>query len=316
MSLASDLQILATQGLYYATRKEALIELPHLAHDLLLGATRKPKDPNFVYADLHVHLRDSVKMSDVLEEAAKRVDVMSVVERNPEHNKHHLVLRRAVEKLDEEGIEHTRLGRHVVRVDVNEQPFYIVAGFESYVRENQGVVMLGVDCNDRHEEKSLDETINACKEQGGIYFLDHPFCIGAPVISFRYPTEDEIKEKLRWFERYNPIVETANHQASLWMFAANVLARKIANEQGLPQIANSDTHFRVKEIGLSRTAIARSTFDASSQEDLIGSLYRAFYGSTKPQLESGYSSLWSFGSYMVLPTLLEKVGFSSIRGRE
>ena len=110
--------------------------------------------------------------------------------------------------------------------------------------------------------------------------------------------------KLResWFEKYDPVIETGNHQNTLWMFPSNVLARRVAKKYGLAEITNSDTHFRVKEIGLSRTAIPNNIIDDSSDESFFASLKRAFSRENKNRLklESGYSSIWSFGKYMIL----------------
>ena len=83
----------------------------------------------------------------------------------------------------------------------------------------------------------------------------------------------------------------------------------MARKHDLVGIANSDTHFRVKEIGLSRTAIPKELFDAGSEEAVLQSLKKAFSEEHKNELkiESGYSSLWSFGPYMILPTLFPKL---------
>ena len=93
---------------------------------------------------------------------------------------------------------------------------------------------------------------------GAFCFLDHPFSVVVPVISFRYPTQEEMKMKQRWFETYHPVIEIGNHQNTLWMYPSNVLARKMARKFDLPSIANSDTHFNVKDVGLSRTKIPKN----------------------------------------------------------
>jgi len=95
----------------------------------------------------------------------------------------------------------------------------------------------------------------------------------------------------------------------LWMYPSNVLARRMARKHDLAGIANSDTHFRVKEIGLSRTGIPKQLFDAGSEETVLQSLKTAFSGENKDHLkiESGYSSIWSFGAYMIIPSLSPKL---------
>ena len=309
MSLTSDLYTLVTKGFQYSANWETIREFPHFAHDLLLGATREAKKQNFVYTDLHVHVKEAEKIKDVLDEASKRVDVMTLVTRTIETNKNHLSYEKALEKLDQENVEHTRLGGRVVKVDSSNGSLYIIKATEVYVKEKQGVIMVGNDREFYEGKLTLDDAVKACEDIGAFWFLDHPFSIGAPKIAFRYPTDQEMKMREEWFDRYNPVIEVGNHQNTLWMYPSNILARRMARKHDLAGIANSDTHFRVKEIGLSRTSIPLELFDSSSEEAVLQSLKKAFSEEHKNELkiESGYSSLWSFGSYMILPTLFPKL---------
>ena len=303
MTLANDLYTLVSKGFQYSANWETVRELPRFAHDLVFGAKREAKNPESIYADLHVHIRDKESIRRVVEEAIKRVDVLTVVSRTVEENKNHLTFEKALEKLDQEEVEHQRLGERVVRVDSGHNQVYLIRATEVYVKENQGVVVVGNNQEFYEGKLTLDDAIRASQDMGAFYFLDHPFSIGVPKIAFRYPTDEEMRMKEGWFEKYQPVIETGNHQNTLWMYPSNVLARRVARKHDLATIANSDTHFRVKEIGLSRTRIPRELFDGSSEETVLQSLKTAFSAEHKNQLktESGYSSIWSFGSYMILP---------------
>lgn len=169
--------------------------------------------------------------------------------------------------------------------------------------------MVGMDRKYSVHQLSLDNAVRECEDVGAFWFLDHPFSIGAPMIAFRYPTDEEMKMREEWFDRYNPVIEMGNHQNTLWMYPSNVLARKMAQKHGLTGIANSDTHFRVKDIGLSRTAFPKELFKDGSDEAVLHSLRTAFSDEHKDKLrvESGYASIWSFGAYMILPTISPKL---------
>ena len=309
MALASDLYTLVTKGFQYSANWETIREFPHFAHDLFLGATREAKKPNFVYTDLHVHVKEAEKIKDVLDEASKRVDVMTLVTRTIEANKNHLSYEKALEKLDQEQVEHTKLGDRAVRVESSNGSVYIIRATEVYVKEKQGVIMIGNDREFYEGKLTLDDAVKACDDMGAFWFLDHPFSVGAPKIAFRYPTDQEMKMREEWFDKYKPVVEVGNHQNTLWMYPSNVLARRMVHKHDLVGIANSDTHFRVKDVGLSRTAFPRELFKDGSDEAVLQSLRTAFSEEHKGKLkvESGYASIWSFGAYMILPTLSPKL---------
>lgn len=315
MALVSDLYTLVTKGFQYSANWETIREFPHFAHDLLVGARREPKNSDFVYTDLHVHIRDTESIKKVIEEASKRVDAFTLVTRTIESNKNHLAYEKALEKLEQEKVEHQKLGDKAVRVESSNGPLYIIRATEVYVKEKQGVIMVGNDREFYEGKITLDDAVRACQDMGAFWFLDHPFSIGVPKIAFRYPTDEEMKTREKWFDRYDPVIEVGNHQNTLWMYPSNVLARRMARKHNLAGIANSDTHFRVKEIGLSRTGIPCELFDSGSEEALLQSLKIAFSKEHKDSLkiESGYSSIWSFGTYMILPTLspriAKKLGF-------
>ena len=185
---------------------------------------------------------------------------------------------------------------------------YLLQSYEGYVREGQGVVMAGMPRDPTFDTFCLSDAISFCNDQGAFWFLDHPFSVGVPVIAFRYPTHEEFLMRERWFETYDPPIEVGNHQNTLWMYPSNVLAQRAANRHGLARIANSDTHFRIKEVGLSRTGIFRALLDFASEDAFFSSLRTAFSREHRSQLliESGYSSLLSFGTYMILPRFLPK----------
>ncbi len=309
MPLTSDLYTLVTKGFQYSANWETAREFPSFAHDLVVGAVREPKDPAYIYTDLHVHIRDNERIRNAVDEASKRVDVITLVTRTIESNKDHLSYEKALEKLEEEKVEHRKLGSRIVKVNSENDSLYIIRATEVYVKENQGVVMVGNDREFYRGKLTLDDAVKACEDMGAFWFLDHPFSIAAPVIAFRYPTDEEMKTKEEWFDIYNPVIETGNHQNTLWMYPSNVLARRMARKHNLAGIANSDTHFRVKEIGLSRTGIPKELLDASSEETFLQSLKTAFSKAHKGKLkiESGYSSIWGFSSYMTLPRLFPKL---------
>lgn len=100
MSLITDLHTLVVKGAYHSANLETAAELPHFLHDLVLGAKREPKNPNFVYTDLHAHFREEENIRDVVDEASKRVDVLAITDRNPEDNKGYINFSHVREKLD------------------------------------------------------------------------------------------------------------------------------------------------------------------------------------------------------------------------
>jgi hypothetical protein len=59
---------------------------------------------------------------------------------------------------------------------------------------------------------------------------------------------------------------------ALWQYPTNFIPEQLANELRLAGIANSDAHFNVKEIGLSRTGIPRELMDLSSEDTILTSL--------------------------------------------
>ena len=305
MTLIKDLYTLTVKGTQYSANLETVMEIPHFAHDLLIGAKSAAKDPDFVYADLHAHFREKESIRKIVNEAVKRVDILAITHRNPEENAGHLTFDMLEEKLTREEVPYQNIGKRVIKATPDGKEIYIVQALECYVKELQGVVMVGMDRNYPLQKLTLDEAIREAENRGVFWFLDHPMSIPAPVIAFRYPTDKELRMKEGWFDKYHPVIETGNHQNPLWMYPSNVLARRIAKKHGLTGIANSDTHFRVKEVGLSRTAIPRDLFDPRSEEAFLISLRRAFSPENKGRLkvESGYSSAWSFFAYMVLPSL-------------
>jgi len=309
MSLVKDSYTLVVKGAQYSANLETVSEFPHFLHDLALGAKRKSKDPNFIYLDLHAHFREAESIRNIVDEASKRVDVLAITGRTPEDNTGHMNFGHVEEKLDREQVPHDNIGKKVIKVNVNGKPLYLVQAYEYYVKENQGIIMVGNDKNYSGDKLSLDHTIRESEDKGAFWFLDHPFSIGVPHISFRYPTDEELKMKEKWFDKDNPVIETGNHQNTLWMFPSNVLARRIAKKHGLAEITNSDTHFRVKEVGLSRTAFPRELFNDSSEEEIFKSFKKAFSDEHKRKIkiESGYASIWSFGPYMVLPALFPQL---------
>ncbi|MBI5073452.1 hypothetical protein HZA99_06570, partial [Candidatus Woesearchaeota archaeon] len=98
-------------------------------------------------------------------------------------------------------------------------------------------------------------------------------------------------------------------------YLSNEIAKAVAEKEGLVAIANSDTHFRVREIGLSRTSFSRELFDPSTEEKFLASLKRAFSKENKDELVigSGFSSLWAFANYMVIPTLVPAYGNLAVK---
>ena len=141
MGLLKKVYTLFVQGSRYSFNLDTFKELPLFLYDLLLGASRGPKESGLVYTDLHAHIKDDVKIGEVIDEASKRVDFLALITREVERTKDHLSLDQAIEKLEKEKIDHERIGEKLVRVK-REKPFYLVKGTEVYVKENQGVVIL------------------------------------------------------------------------------------------------------------------------------------------------------------------------------
>ncbi|MEK6963252.1 MAG: PHP-associated domain-containing protein [Nanoarchaeota archaeon] len=304
MSLISDVSTLVGQGLRHSAHPETLRALPHFVHDLVLGASPPPKDPNRIYMDLHAHVAESAPITEVLEKASRNVDILALTGRQGSDNQGHLDLEGAVRKLEDERIDHTRLGKRIVATVVGDNRFYLVQGLELYVRENQGMIVVG-NHTVPQEQLSLADAIHRSEAAEAFWFLDHPFSIAAPRIGFRYPNQRELKEREKWFEIYKPVIEVGNHQNTLWMYPSNVAAQRWADKYDLVGIANSDSHFNISEYGLSRTSVPANLIDLSSEDAFFASLQAAFSRKNKPSVkaEVGYSSLVSFGRYMIAPTL-------------
>lgn len=319
MSLTQDLQILLERGVHYSLQKDTLKEFPHFMHDLLLGASLPEKDKYCKYADLHVHIPRTASMRRVIEEAGKRVDICAIVTREPKYDNDggYLDFDTAVEKIKREDIPIIKETNRFVQLKHNHRHFYFVRAIEVYGKEGQELVIVGNDKefkDNRVNDTPLDDLIKEAKDLGALHFIDHPMSIGAPVISFRYPTKEEEKRLRTWIEKHNPIVETGNHQNTLWMYPSNVAMRRIAEEYNLTQITNSDSHFRLEEIGLSRTSVNRSVISSQSADKFIQSLDDAIRNHPT-KLESGYASIWAFGQYMVLPTVLWRLGMNKAARR-
>ncbi len=319
MSLTEDLGILVQRGAHYSLQADVLAELPHFLHDVAFGASLPPKDPDFLYADLHLHIPRTASMRRVIEEISPRVDICAIVTREPKYDSDggYLDFDTAVKKLKREEIPIAHENNRFVLAGDPGNQIYFVRAIEVYGKEGQELVIVGNDTefrDNRVNDTPLDDLITEADDLGSLWFLDHPMIIGAPVISFRYPTQAEEKRLRGWIESHHPLVETGNHQSTLYMYPSNVAMRKIAAEYGLPQITNSDSHFRLQEIGLSRTGIPLRTVDGNhlikrnSGDAFITSLRRGLEISPRVRLESGYSSAWAFGQYMVLPTILWKLG--------
>ncbi len=305
MSIVTDVGILVSRGIYYVQRYDTLSLETKCLHDLVFGATRAPKDRTKVYTDFHVHVHKETDLRRMVAEAAKRVDIVAITGRTEDFDHNHHTLDTFLEEARKQEMNIDSLGENILVVEVNNAQLYIVRATEVYPKEMLGVVSVGGKLKKKyktHGEGELDDAVKDAKEQCPFWFFDHPFSMPAPLIAFRYPTKDEVKKRIEIFTEYDAAIEIANHQNTLWMYLSNEIARKVAEKHALVGIANSDTHFRVREIGLSRTGFSRELFDDSSEDNFLASLGRAFSKENKDNLivETGYSSVWSFGNYMVV----------------
>lgn len=318
MTIATDVQTLITRGIYYAQQYDSLSLEARALRDVLIGAPHLPKDPERVYTDFHVHIHRDTNPHVILREAAKRVDIVAITGRSEDYTHNHDTLDTFLKKCKDEEIRNIeKLGEHVLVAEVHGKTLYIVRGTEVYPKEMIGVVSVGGKLKRKyyHGKGDLKDAVKDARENTALWFFDHPFSIPAPVICFRYPKADEIKQRRDYFREHDAIMEVRNHQNSLWMYLSNEIAATIAKEDGLVGIANSDTHFRAREIGLSRTSFSRDLFDASTEDKFLVSLRRAFSKDNKDALatDSGFASLWAFVNYMVLPTLVPAYGSLALR---
>lgn len=317
MSLAEDLQILVKRGAHYGFQRDVLAEVPHFARDLLFGASRGRKDPAYLYADFHLHLPRTVLMRRVLEKVSPRVDICSIVTREPKHDADggYLDFDTAVEKLKREGLPIRKEDARFVEVSYNDSPFYFLRAIEVYGKEGQELVVVGDDHqfrDNRVNDRPLDDLLVQAKDLGALGIVDHGLLrpTESPV-HFLFLNDDQERQFRGWIERHNPIIETWNHQNTLWVFPANVAVQRIAREYGSPEVADSDSHFRLQEIGLSRTGLPRSLLEYRSGDAFVASLDFALRNHRdEVRLEGGYSSIWAFSQYMVLPTLLWRLGMN------
>lgn len=318
MSVATDVQLLVTRGIYYSQQYDTLsLDLKALK-EMAFGATRLPKDPSMVYTDLHVHLHRDTNPRVMLAEAAKRVDIVAITGRSEEWVHNHDTLDTFLKKCRDEEIRGIdKLGENVLVAEVAGKPLYIVRGTEVYPQEMVGVVSVGGKLQQTyyHGKGDLKDAVADAKDNTAMWFFDHPFSIPAPIICFRYPTADEVKQRRDYFREYDAIMEVWNHQNIAHMYLSNEIAKAVAEKEGLVAIANSDTHFRVRDIGLSRTSFQRDLFDPSTEAKFLDSLRKAFSKENKDNLVigSGFSSLWAFENYMVVPTLVPAYGKLAVK---
>ena len=316
MSLATDVQTLVNRGMHYAQHYETFPLAWHGATNMVFGAFVPEKSSQFRYVDLHVHIPVTASIRPVLQEAAKRVDVLAITGRTldntaPYDFSNHLIFEDAVEKMEQEGIEHKVLGNRVAIAYPNgkkKDELVLVRTTEVYPREMQGVVIVGSNPKQNwyHGKPTIDEVVKAADDVGAVRFFDHPFSIYAPHIFFRYPTKEEVRQRLLLFVKYQAIIEVGNHQNTLWMYLSNEIAKDIAKKEGLVGIANSDSHFNPHDIGRSRTGIPKAMLDLNSEEGFLASLKTALSPKNKKRIivEANYSSIWAFGQYMIAPTAL------------
>ncbi len=309
MSLISDLSTLVGQGLRHTAHLDTVKGLPTFAHDLVLGASRPPKDPDRIYMDLHAHVAESADIQEVISKAENNVDILALTGRQGSDNQGHLDLEGAVRKLEKAHIEYHRLGKRLLVThwedeNWNEHWLLLVQGLELYVKQNQGLIVIG-STSIPQEQLTMAKARDWSDYQGAFWFLDHPFSVAAPKIGFRYPNRRELEERETWFRRYKPVVEVGNHQNTLWMYPSNIAAQRWANKHALVGVANSDSHFNINEYGLSRTSVPANLIDTRSEDAFFASLRKAFSRENKGlvKAEVGYSSLVSFGRYMIAPAL-------------
>lgn len=309
MAIVKDLGYLAAGALYYSANSDVIKEFPHFVHDLMLGAKEKPKQPGFIYTDLHCHLNPEESIRTVVDEVSRKVDIIAVTKWPEGNTRHPLSLQRAIQKLEEEKVEYSQLGKCAIKVQAKNGPLYMVEAIEVYMRQNQGIVILGDDKEYKDNELNMDDAIKGCEDKGAIWFMDHPFSISIPQIGFRYPLREEMRQREEWFDKYGPIIEISNLQNTLWMYPSNFLATKMKQKYGLVGIANSDTHLNNREVGLSRTHFPEGLFDGRTDESLFRTLKNALSTENKDQIkiERAYSSIWSFGGNMIIPFLRRKL---------
>jgi len=200
----------------------------------------------------------------------------------------------AVGKMKKEDVRFERLDERVARVKGYGRPFYLVAATEVYSKEGQGVIIVGNKQDYEDGTMSLAEIINETKDGGSsaeaFWFFDHPMSKGAASpVKFRYPTPEEIVEMQGWWKEYGAVVETSNLQNTWWMFASNVLAQREVEKYNastpgrkVAQIANSDSHFRIRDIGLARTGMPKGLLNGSSADTVLHSLHTAPYSFHHP----------------------------------
>lgn len=337
MTLTTDVQILMTEFQHTKRKYRTPYARKHFWHDLVFGATRKEISPRAgppdldrpLYTDFHVHLHTDTNIRRALREASKRVDILAITGRTLDSlfDTHH-TFDSVLAKCQEHELPYHSLGPNVALVypyehklsDVcaSSRPLTLVRATEVYPKEMLGVVAVGGKLNGKyyHGKSKLSHIVADATENVPLWFFDHPFSMPAPGIAFRYPTEDEVKRRRELFQQYHSIIEVGNHQNTLWMYLSNALARDIAEQDDLIGIANSDTHYRVRDIGLSRTGIRGSLFDGvNTQDAFLSSLRIAFSPEHKDKLvvEAGFASAWSFLNYMIVPTLMPSYAPFAVR---
>ncbi len=303
MGLLKDVGILLSRGVHYGLQKRARDELGHAVRDMIFGASVTPKDESRVYMDLHAHLYDTVPIDRLVEEAAQRVDVLAITERPFPDDVDHLTYQRALEKIRAKGLRHTELGDRMIRVETKHGPLHIVRSMEVYTDQKRGVHVVGHtgDSALQKEHLTLDDVLSAVQRADAFWFFDHQSSKNAPVIAFRYPTATEEQDDRTIDKLHRAVLEIGNHQNTLWMWASDAATATRAQDLGLVGIANSDTHFNYREVGLSRTSVPKTMVDLSSDSAFFASLNTGLQPENRNDVhvDANYARLWDFGRYMI-----------------
>ena len=310
--IVKDTFRLVTRGTRYYAHPDTIKELPSYLKDLVVGLKVGPKDPDYVYLDLHAHFRKDQDIEELIEEASQRVDVLAIMTKADDIcGDKLLTFDEALQKLRDKSIEYilldTDVAPRVAEVKHKGKTLYLVRGAELECKENLHIALVGNKREYNRFEITIDQAIEESRAVGAFHFMDHVFSIWVPnLVSFRFPTKEEMARLEGYFRKYHPTLETGNHQNTLWMWVSNVLARRRAKEYGLPEVANSDTHLDIYQVGLSRTGIPREGFRAGTEQEFFESLNNAFSQANyrRNRVEGHYASAYSFFKTMLWPKIV------------
>ncbi|MBM3199954.1 hypothetical protein FJZ53_03365 [Candidatus Woesearchaeota archaeon] len=291
------------QKKYYFSN--ALKETAKLSLDAVVNNPPDIKD-NELYMDTHMHLKDPSYypqgIEEIVETSMKKADIIVVMTHNQGDN--------------------TSLDYEKFRSYVKQNPKYSINDYGKYleiktendrliaikaqeIRSKSGRDVLAIGCDGTiGSYQDIRDTIKEIHSQNGIAIIAHPMSIQKDSSFFGITLADkEERKELEQLCVEADALEEFNSQNYLWLCYSNVLTEAFAKKHGLSGTAGSDTHFDLKQVGLSGIIIKK---DLLHIENLVEDLRKAIKNKNFKNHKE-YSDPISFFRIMAFPLLKNKL---------